>query len=69
MQVRALRPGLLFIHINITSTLAPGDLVLLTRQTLALLTEITASSSRQGLSPKGKTAPVEIYAPAVASGR
>src|SRR6202012_972675 len=53
-----------------SATRQTGDLVLLTGQTLALLGRDHGEFvARPGLSLKGKTAPVEIYAPAVASGR
>jgi len=53
-----------------SATRQTGDLVLLTGQTLALLEgDHGEFVARPGLSLKGKTAPVEIYAPAVASRR
>ena len=53
-----------------SATRQTGDLVLLTGQTLALLDgDHGEFVARPGLSLKGKTAPVEIYAPAVASRR
>jgi len=53
-----------------SATRQTGDLVLLTGQTLALLDgDHGEFVARPGLSLKGKTAPVEIYTPAVASGR
>ena len=53
-----------------SATRQTGDLVLLTGQTLALLDgDHGEFVARPGLSLKGKTAPVEIYAPAVASCR
>jgi adenylate cyclase len=53
-----------------SATRQTGDLVLLTGQTLALLDRYHGEFvPRPGLSLKGKTAPVEIYAPAVASRR
>ncbi len=53
-----------------SATRQTGDLVLLTDQTLALLDgDHGEFVARPGLSLKGKTAPVGIYAPAVASAR
>jgi adenylate cyclase len=53
-----------------SATRQTGDLVLLTGQTLALLDgDHGEFVARPGLGLKGKTAPVEIYAPAAASGR
>jgi len=53
-----------------SATRQTGDFVLLTGQTLALLDgDHGEFEERPGLSLKGKTAPVEIYAPAVASSR
>ena len=53
-----------------SATRQTGDLVLLTGQTLALLDgDHGGFVARPALSLKGKTAPVEIYAPAVASSR
>ena len=47
-----------------SATRQTGDNVLLTGQTLAMLEEDHGKfAARPGLSLKGKTAPVEIYAP------
>ena len=53
-----------------SATRQTGDYVLLTGDTLALLDgDHGEFVERPGLSLKGKTEPVEIYAPAVASGQ
>jgi adenylate cyclase len=52
-----------------SATRQTGDLVLLTGKTLALLRRAHGEFvARQGLTLKGKTSCVEIYAPVVASG-
>jgi adenylate cyclase len=51
-----------------SATRQTGDLILLTGQTMGLLRgHHGAFVARQGLTLKGKTAPVEIYAPTLAS--